>query len=417
MPLTDTQIRNARYNPDPEASNSLSDGSRMYLKLTRAGGKLWRMNYRFAGKDKTLAFGSYPLVSLAAARKKRDEAHEMLANGIDPGEAKKADKRAAKLAAATSFEAVAREWFAKHSPNWAESHSSKVIARLQNDVFPWLGRRPIAEIQPAEIFDVIRRIEARGTLDTAHRAKQNCGQVFRYAVATGRAQRDVTADLRGALPPVQQEHYPSITEPAQIGQLMRAFDGFEGTFPVQCALRLAPMLFRRPGELRAAQWAEIDLDAGIWEISSTRMKRDKQGKQYGGAHIVPLPRQAVAILRELQPLTGDGKYVFPGARDRNRPMSDAAVNAALRRLGYDTRTEITGHGFRAMARTVIAERLKVSAEYVELQLAHKVKDALGNAYNRTKFLDDRVAMMQTWADYLDQLKEGAQVTPLVANTR
>lgn len=414
MPLTDISIRNAKTGDKPQ---KLFDGGGLFLLVTPAGQRYWRFKYRIAGKEKLLALGVYPDVSLQAARKKRDDAREKLAAGIDPGEAKKADKRAARLSAATSFEAVTREWFNKHSPGWATSHSSKIIARFENDVFPWLGKRPISEIQPAEVFDVIRRIEARGTLDTAHRAKQNCGQVFRYAVATGRATRDVTADLRGALPPIQQKHFAAITDPGKVGELLRAFDAFGGTFPVHCALKLAPMLFRRPGELRAAQWSEIDLDSATWEIDGARMKRNKADKMDGGAHIVPLPNQAVAILHELHALTGGGRYVFPGARDRHRPMSEATINAALRRLGYDTRTEITGHGFRAMARTIMVEVLGVAVEVIESQLSHTVKDPLGRAYNRTTFLPQRREMMQKWADYLDRLKAGAEVIPMSASAR
>jgi integrase len=411
MPLTDVQCRNARYNPGGQG-NKPSDGGGLFLQLDANGGKYWRLAYRFLGRQKTLSVGVYPAVSLAEARKRRDDAREKLAVGIDPGEAKKADKRTAKLAAANSFEAVAREWFGKYQATWADSHSSKIMARLENDVFPYMGRRPASELKASEILEVVRRIESRGALDTAHRAKQNCGQILRYAVATGRAERDVSADLRGALPPAQQNHFPTITEPAQIGEFLRAIDAFTGTFPVLCALKLAPLVFRRPGELRAAEWSEFDLDGGIWEIAGNRMKRSKQAKQYGGTHIVPLARQAVAILRELHPLTGNGRYVFPGAWNKKIPISSGTINAAIRRIGYDTKTEITAHGFRAMARTVIAERLKIDEKYVELQLAHKVKDALGNAYNRTKFLEDRYAMMQAWADYLDQLKVGEKVVPL-----
>ncbi|MDN7458177.1 tyrosine-type recombinase/integrase [Burkholderia cenocepacia] len=414
MPLTDIAIRNAKAGDKPQ---KLFDAGGLFLLVTPAGQRYWRFKYRIAGKEKLLALGVYPDVSLQAARKKRDDAREKLASGIDPGEAKKADKRAARLAAATSFEAVTREWFNKHSSGWAKGHSSKIIARFENDVFPWLGKRPISEIQPAEVFDVIRRIEGRGTLDTAHRAKQNCGQVFRYAVATGRATRDVTADLRGALPPIQQKHFAAITDPDKVGELLRAFDAFGGTFPVHCALKLAPMLFRRPGELRAAEWSEIDLDNATWEIDGARMKRNKADKMDGGAHIVPLPNQAVAILHELHALTGGGRYVFPGARDRNRPMSEATINAALRRLGYDTRTEITGHGFRAMARTIMVEVLGVAVEVIESQLSHTVKDPLGRAYNRTTFLPQRREMMQKWADYLDRLKAGAEVIPFSTATR
>jgi integrase len=270
-------------------------------------------------------------------------------------------------------------------------------------VFPWIGGKPIAEITAPEILAVLRRIEGRGTIDTAHRVGQACGQVFRYAVATGRAQRDPTGDLRGALPTVKQEHFAAITEPAQVGELLRAIEGFKGTFVVQCALKLAPMLFVRPGELRQARWQQFDLEKGEWKYLATKTNTE---------HLVPLATQAVAVLRELHALTGHTAFVFPGARSNGRAMSDAAVNAALRRMGYNTRTEITGHGFRAMARTILHEVLGIAPEVIEHQLAHRVPDALGTAYNRTKFLPERRKMMQQWADYLDKLRAGAEVIPL-----
>jgi integrase len=263
-------------------------------------------------------------------------------------------------------------------------------------VFPWLGDRAVAEIKPTEVLAVIQRIEQRGTIDTAHRALQNCGQVFRYAVATGRAERDPTGDLRGALPPLRHEHFASITEPAKVAEMLRAFDAFAGTFVVKCALRLAPLLFVRPGELRQAKWAEFDLDRAEWRYVVSKTKTD---------HLVPLATQAVALLRELYQLTGSREYVFPG-RDPSKPMSGAAINAALRRMGFDTKTEITGHGFRAMARTILDEQLRFRDRVIEQQLAHKVPDPLGTAYIRTKFLEDRIVMMQAWADYLDALKAG-----------
>ncbi|WP_175891466.1 MULTISPECIES: tyrosine-type recombinase/integrase [Burkholderia] len=415
MPLTDTQIRNARYNPDG-TGNRLSDGGRMYLQIVQSGAKYWRLNYRFNGKDKTLALGVYPDVSLAAARKKRDEAREKLAAGIDPGESKKAEKRTQRLNAENSFEAIAREWHAKYASSWSESHGSRILRRLEVDAFPWIGGKPIADLAPPDVLDVLRRVEKRGALETAHRLHANIGQVCRYAVATGRASRDVTADLRGALPPVQQEHMAALTDPKQVAELLRAIDGYQGTFPVICALRLAPLLFQRPGELRAAEWAELDLDAGVWEIPSDRMKRTKQGKASGGAHIVPLSSQAVAVLRELRALTGNGRFLFPSVRTKDRPMSDNTINGALRRLGYDGDT-MTGHGFRAMARTILDEVLGLPAAIIEAQLAHAVKDPLGRAYNRTAHLPQRREMMQLWADYLDRLKAGADVIPINAATR
>jgi integrase len=381
----------------------LSDVKGMYLLVQPTGGKLWRYDYRFEGKRKTLALGSYPEISLSDARERHAEARKLLANGTDPGENKKAQKAAKADSAANSFEVVGREWFARHMANKSESHKSKVKRRLEKDVFPWIGNRPIAEIKAPELLAVARRTESRGSLDTAHRVLQNCGQIFRYAVATGRADRDPSQDLKGALSSAPQSNFASITEPAKVAELLRAIDGFKGTFPVKCALLLAPMLFVRPGELRKAKWVDFDLDNASWRYFVTKTKID---------HLVPLSRQAVAILKELHALTGHGQYVFPGGRDPRQCMSDAAINAALRRMGYDTKTEITGHGFRAMARTILHEQLGVEPAVIEHQLAHKVPDALGTAYNRTKFLQQRTAMMQTWADYLDELKAGAKIIQL-----
>ncbi|CAE6828819.1 tyrosine-type recombinase/integrase [Paraburkholderia nemoris] len=399
MALTDTAVRNTKPGEKPL---KLFDGGGLFLLVAKTGGKLWRLKYRFGGKEKLLALGSYPEVSLKDARERRDEARRQLAKGADPGETRKAEKASKLGREADSFEVIAREWFAKYAPTWAKSHADKVIQRLEKDVFPWLGARPVVEITAPELLTVLRRIEDRGALDTALRAKQNCGQVFRYAVATGRAERDPSGDLRGALAPVKHENFASITDPAQVAELLRAIDGFRGTFIVKCALQVAPLLFVRPGELRTAEWAAFDLDKAEWRylVSKTRTE-----------HLVPLPVQAVAILRELHALTGQRRNVFPG-RDPHKPMSGAAVNAALRRLGYDTKTEITGHGFRAMARTILHEELHFKPEVIEHQLAHKVPDALGAAYNRTRFLSERRVMMQQWADYLDRLKAGAQILPL-----
>jgi integrase len=404
MALTDLEVKKSKAT---DKQQKLTDGGGLFLLVHPNGGKYWRLAYRFGDKQKTLSLGIYPDVSLAQARERRDDARKLLANGADPGAVKQAQKASATLSAESSFEAIAREWFAKFKTHWADSHSSKIIKRFENDIFPWLGSRPIADITPHELLKCIQRTEGRGAIDTAHRALQNCGQVFRYAVQTGRASRDITSDLRGALPPVKKEHYASITEPKAVAELLRAIDGFRGTFIVQCALKLAPLFFVRPGELRKAEWAEFDLDKSEWNIPAERMKMRQP-------HFVPLSSQAVKILRELYALTGDGTYLFPGARTNGRPMSDAAVNAALRRMGYDTKTEITGHGFRAMARTILHEGLGIPPEVIEHQLAHRVPDALGTAYNRTKFLPDRRKMMQSWADYLDKLKQGAEVIPFRA---
>lgn len=396
MALTDVGVRNAKPR---DKLYRLFDERGMYLEVSVSGGKWWRLKYRFGGKEKRLSLGVYPDVSLKEARERRDEARKLLANGIDPSIERKVQKAATVERAANSFEAVAREWFARQAPGWASSHADKIMGRLEKDVFPWLGGRAIAEIKAPEVLAVLRRVEVRGALDTAHRVHQNCGQIFRYAVATGRAERDISSDLRGALPPARHIHFASVTEPDEVASLLRALDGFQGTFVVQCALRLAPMLFVRPGELRTAEWAQFDLDKAQWRYTVSKTKTE---------HLVPLATQAVATLRDLHALTGQRKYVFPG-RDVKKPMSGAAINAALRRMGFDTKTEITGHGFRAMARTILHEQLRFPSEVIEHQLAHKVPDALGTAYNRTKFIDDRVVMMQKWADYLDRLKSGAHV--------
>ena len=402
MALTDTSIRNAKPS---EKSFALRDEKSLYVIINPNGSKWWRLDYRFGGKRKTLSMGVYPEVGLKAAREKREDARRLLADGIDPGENRKIQKAARHERADNSFEVVAREWFAKFSPNWADSHSTKIIRRLEREVFPWLGGRPIAEINAPELLRTIKRIESRGILETAHRTLQNCGQVFRYAVAHGLCERDPSGDLRGALPPVKGRHFAAIVDPVGVAKLLRSFDTFKGSFIVLCALKLAPLFFVRPGELRKAEWASLDLDSAEWRYTVTKTDT---------AHLVPLASQAVAILRDLQALTGHGRYAFAG-RDPKKPMSENTVNAALRRLGYDTQKDITGHGFRAMARTILHEELHFDPAVIEHQLAHSVPDALGTAYNRTKFIKERTAMMQVWADYLDKLKIGAEVIPLLSH--
>ena len=399
MPLTDTAVRNAKPGEKPI---KLFDGAGLYLEVSPTGGKWWRLKYRFDGKEKRLSLGVYPDVTLKGARDRRDSSRKLLADGIDPSENRKARKLARAENAANSLEVITREWFARHAPNWASTHASKIIRRFERDVFPWVGSRPIIEITATELLAVMRRIESRGALETAHRALGNCGQVFRYAIATGRGERDPSADLRGALPPARGEHFAAITEPKQAAILLRTLDGYEGTLTVACALRLASLVFVRPGELRKAEWADIDLDAAEWRYTITKTKT---------AHIVPLATQAVAILREVHALTGQGRYVFPGARTNGRPMSDNAILAAMRRMGIG-KDEMSGHGFRAMARTILDEVLGFRPELIEHQLAHAVKDPNGRAYNRTAHLPERRKMMQAWADYLDGLKAGASVTPL-----
>ncbi len=399
MSLTDTAIRNAKPSEKPV---KLFDERGLYLEVSPAGGKWWRLKYRFDGKEKRLSLGVYPDVSLKDARDRRDTSRKLLADGIDPSENRKAQKATKQDRAANSFEVVAREWYAKHAPNWAEHHGDRIIRRFERDIFPWIVGRPIADVTAPELLAVVRRIESRGALETAHRALGNCGQVFRYAVATGRAMRDLSGDLRGALPPVKGEHFAAVTEPKRAAELLRTLDGYQGTLTVACALRLAPLVFVRPGELRRAEWADIDLDTAEWRYTVTKTDT---------AHIVPLATQAVAILRELHALNGTGRYVFPGARTNGRPMSDNAILAAMRRTGIG-KDEMSGHGFRAMARTILDEVMGVRPDLIEHQLAHAVKDPNGRAYNRTAHLPERRKMMQQWADYLDKLKTEAEVIPL-----
>lgn len=402
MPLSDTTIRNAKPGTKQV---KLYDERGLFLIVTPAGGKWWRFRFKFDGKEKLLSLGTYPDVSLKDARERRDEARKLLANGVNPSENRKIQKSARVDRLANSFEAVAREWFAKYSSAWAKNHSDRTIRRFERDIFPWIGDRPIAEINAPELLTVIRRIEDRGALETAHRVLSNCGQVFRYAVATGRAERDPSGDLRGALPPFKGTHFAATTEPKRVGEILRILDGYEGTFTVRCALRLAPLVFVRPGELRNAQWADIDLEAAEWRYHVTKTNTQ---------HIVPLAHQAIEILRELKPLTGNSQYVFPSARSFTRPMSDNTINAAMRRLGID-KEEMSGHGFRAVARTILDEVLGVRPDFIEHQLAHAVRDPNGRAYNRTAHLPERRKMMQQWANYLYNLKNGITTSQQISN--
>ena len=396
MPLTDVGVRSAKPGAKPV---KLFDERGLFIIVTPTGGKWWRLKYRFDNKEKLLSLGVYPDVGLKDARERRDAARKLLADGVDPGVNRKAVKAARQDRATNSFELVAREWYEKFSPNWVEAHGSRIIRRLERDIFPYLGGRPVAELTASELLAAVRRIEHRGALETAHRALGNCGQVFRYAIATGRAVRDPSADLRGALPPVKGEHFAAVTDPKLAGELLRTLDGYQGTLTVSCALRLAPLVFVRPGELRAAEWNEFDLEAAEWRIPGAKMKMDND-------HIVPLSTQAIAILLEIRELTGTGSFVFPSARAGNRPMSDNAILAAMRRMGIG-KEEMSGHGFRAMARTILDEVMGVRPDLIEHQLAHAVKDANGRAYNRTAHLPERRKMMQQWADYLDSLRGAA----------
>ncbi|MDA8428780.1 MAG: integrase arm-type DNA-binding domain-containing protein [Geobacteraceae bacterium] len=400
-PLSDIQVNKAKPK---EADYKMADGGGLYLLVTTTGGKLWRMDYRFNNKRKTSSFGSYPTITLADALQRREYAKKLIANSVDPGETKKAQKAAQGEQDTDTFEVIAREWLSKFAHTWVPSHAQHKLERLEKNVFPWIGKRPIKEITAPDVLAVLRRMESRNILDTAHRVRFECGAIFRYAVATGRTDRDPVADLKGALPPVKNGHHAAPTDPKSVAPLLRAIDEFQGSFVVKCALQLAPMLFVRPGELRAAEWSEIDLESAEWNIPAEKMKMKV-------AHLVPLSKQALQIFIELNPLTGHSKYVFPGHRSPLRCMSDNALNAALRRMGFE-KSEITTHGFRAMARTILDEVLQVRPDFIEHQLAHAVKDPNGRAYNRTAHLVERKKMMQLWADYLDGLKVGAKVIPL-----
>ncbi len=400
MPLTDAAIRQLKPSTKPLKA---SDGGGMFLLINPKGSRWWRFSYRYNGKQKTISLGVYPDISLKAARVKRTEAKRLLEKGIDPGEHRKISKSSQSAMGEDTFQFVALEWFSKFRPTWADSHAGKIIRRLEVDIFPWVGKRPINEINAPELLAVLRRIENRGALETAHRAKQNCGQIFRYAIATGRAERDPSADLRGALPPVKSSRFSTITDPKAIGQLLRDIEGYQGSFITKCALRLAPLVFVRPGELRHAEWSEIDFDGAEWRIPGEKMKA-------GALHLVPLSKQAVEILQEIHPLTGNGKYVFPGARSAQRPMSENTTLVALRRLGYE-KGMMTGHGFRSMASTRLNE-MGFKPDWIETQLAHAEKNKVRRAYNHAEYLNERREMMQTWADYLDSLRNGAEIVPI-----
>jgi len=393
VPLTDMQIRTVKPQ---QREAKLFDGAGLFLLVTPGGGKLWRFKYRFNGKEKKLSLGAYPEISLVAARKKRDEAREQIAQGIDPGEAKKEEQA---IRERETFEAVAREWMEKFAGQWEPTTAERILARLVRDVFPVLGHRPIAEITPPELLAMLRRVEERGVPYTAHRLRGTCGQVFQYAVQSGKVERNPASDLKGALVPVRTTHRAATTEPEDFAPLLRVIVEYQGYPVVRGALRLLPLLFARPGELRTMRWEDVDLKKGEWSYLVNKTKTP---------HIVPLAKQAIAILEGLYPFTGPRGYVFPSTRTRERPISNMTMNAALRRMGIDTRTEITGHGFRAVARTILDEVLGFRPDLIEHQLAHAVRDPLGRAYNRTAHLPERRKMMQSWADYLDRLAEGRE---------
>jgi len=451
MPLTDTQVRNAKPDQRPPIrlkgarngsdesspeekgdkrkrtrkesqppkkyntksgeqpkSYKLYDSDNLYIEIFQNGSKIWRFRFKFP-KENVISLGKYPKVSLVKAREERNKCLDLLARGIDPSLHRRLAKDARTGQAEDAFEVIAKEWLAKFIDPKSASHSKRVHARFTNDVFPWIGKRPIGEIAPKEMLAVISRIEQRGAIDTARRTLGSCSDVFRYAISTGRCQSDPCRDLRGSLKKPKQGHFAAVTDPADLAGILRAIDGYKGTFPVQCALKLAPLLFVRPYELRTAKWADIDLENAKWCMELSKQDEDREGRPDVDDHlIVPLSTQVVTILRTLHGFSGNSKYVFPGLRTKDRPMSENAVLAAMRRLGIP-KEEMSGHGFRAAARTILRERLHIETEYIEHELGHQVIDPNGRAYNRASFLAERQLMMQYWADYLDKLKSGEEV--------
>ena len=408
MPLTDTAIRKAKPESKPRR---LFDGGGLYLEIAPNGGKWWRLKYRHAGKEKRLSLGTYPETDLKAARAKRDEARKLIAAGLDPSAERKAGTLRARSAGANTFESVALQWLELKQHDWTEKNAIKERGRLVNHVFPWIGKLPIAEVGTVEIRSILDRIVKGRNIDTAHRVRMTMSCVFRYAIAHERAERDPAAALADYLPAHRKKHFAHITDPTLLGELLRAIDGFSGQYATTCALKLAPMLFLRPGELRQGEWSEVDLDKALWAVPARRMKLNKASKLDPSSppHLVPLSRQAVAVLRDLHALTGNGKLLFPGARHRDVPMSDATMNAALKRMGFDVDT-IQPHGFRHTASTALNE-MGFPPEAIERQLSHRERGIAG-VYNKAKHMPERVKLMQAWADYLDTLKNGGNVLPI-----
>ena len=410
MALTDTFIKNLKWAGAP-AGEKHTDGQGLYL-LVKATGKYWRMNYRFAGKQKTLAIGVYPAVTLAKARQRRDKARELLADGIDPSKAKQVEKQAQVFAAANTFELVAREFLVTKTEAWTPMYAAKWLRGMTKDLFPYIGSLPLASITAPMLLDALRKCEKRGAIESAHTLRQTAGQVFRYGIQTGRCVSSPAADLQGALKPVNTKHLAAILEPVKVGELMRSIASYTGQPMTRVALVLSALLFQRPGNIRQMEWAWVNFDNAMLTIPSQDMKRRKHQKVNGRPHFVPLAPQALTALKEMRSLSGHGRYVFPSLLTGERPMSDNTVNSALRRMGY-TNSEMTAHGFRATARTLMIERLPgVSADVIEAQLAHGKSGPLGSAYDRAEFMEHRRKMMLEWAAYLDKLRVGAEVIPL-----
>jgi integrase len=399
--LTDIQCKSATC-PLEKRHARFTDAGGLYLQVDKNGSKRWFWKYRTGGVEKRIALGGYPEVSLKDARLARDEARATKSGGQDPIEKRKVNKLKESANLSDTFKETALEWYEKNKSRWSSHYAVRELRNLEKDLFPYLGERRIGQIETIELLAVLRKVEARGALDVAHRVLSTSRFVWRYGVATARCPRDITADLRGALTPHHGRHFAAITDPKQLGDLILAIRNYQGGPIVRAALQLAPILFQRPGELRGAAWSEFDLATAVWTIPAVRMKRKIEGKLNGVPHVVPLPSQAVKILEELKPLTGSGSFVFPGERSHERPISDNTLRAALLTLGYGPTVQSV-HGFRATARTILAEVLEFDPLVIEAQLAHSVKDANGRAYNRTQYLKQRTEMMQSWADYLDSI--------------
>jgi len=410
MALTATFVKNAK-NTGASAGDKHRDGGGMYL-LVNASGKYWRMDYRFADKRKTLALGVYPAVSLEKVRKRREAARELLADGKDPGAVKREERQATAMAAANTFELVAREFLHTKVEAWTPMYAAKWLRGMEKDLFPYIGKLPIATVTPPMLLEALRKCEKRGAIESAHTLRQTAGQVFRYGIQTGRCERNPSQDLQGALKPVTTKNMAAILEPDKVGSLLRAIDAYSGHPMTRVALALSALLFQRPGNVRQMEWVWVDFDSAMLTIPSKDMKRRIHQKINGRPHLVPLAPQAVSLLKEIMPLTGHGRYVFPSLRTGERPMSNNTINAALRRMGFE-KDEMSAHGFRATARTLMIERIKgIAADVIEAQLAHGKSGPLGNAYDRAEFMEQRWKMMREWANYLDKLRAGADVIPI-----
>ena len=403
--LTDKHCKNAICPPGKKQAR-FTDSGGLYLQVSPAGSKRWFWKTYTDGKEGRMALGSYPTVSLADARRARDAAKLQKASGVNPVKARKLEKLKASGNTGGSFKEIALDWYKRRAPQWSPGHADRAMRQLERDIFPWLGDRCMADIESVELLKTIKKIEERGAIETADRALMLCRQIWHFGMASGQASRDITMGLKQALTPYRGVHLGAITDPMKLGELLRAIHAYRGGLIVRAAIQLAPLLFQRPGELRAAEWSEMNLDAGLWTIPAARMKRNLEGKEHGAPHLVPLSSQAVAILRDLHRITGHGKYVFHGERSHDRPISENSVRTALITMGYTSDVH-TWHGFRATARTMLAEVLEFPKDIIEAQLAHAVSDANGRAYNRTQFMKQRADMMQRWSDYLDDLRKGA----------